>query len=142
MKLSKEQRDKVIVELSQPWGSADLICDGFRIALRVECFKGMTYRVMTYVNGYYKGAWVFPKNECPESRFLRKAEHLACPAKNRLEMEKILGKRSVAKDPYYSKKITFYWPDWSSGKAALSHLCKVCESVQVADPQTSAVKPE
>jgi hypothetical protein len=141
MKLTKEQRDKAIDDLSHPWGHVTLICDGYRIALRVERSKGMTYRVMTYVNGVYKGEWMFPKNECPEAKFLRKAVHLACSPKHKQEMEKIISKRRVAKDPYYSKTFILYMPDWASGKAALSHLCKVCDSVQVAEPQASTDEP-
>lgn len=142
MKLSKEQRDKVIADLSHPWGRAELLCDGFRIALHVERTKDITYRVMTYVNGEFRGSWMFPKEECPEAKFLRKVVRLVCSPKRKQEMEKIIGKRRVAADPFYSKTHTHYMPDWASGKAALSHLCKVCESVQVADPQAAAVKPE
>lgn len=142
MKLSKEQRDKVINDLSYPWGRADLMCDGYRVTLSVERAKGMPYRVMTYVNGRFEGAWMFPKEECQEAKFMRKVVRLVCSPKHKREMEKIMGKRRVAKDPYYSKTLTHYMPDWASGKAALSHLCKVCDSVQVIDPQAAAVKPE
>lgn len=46
-------------------------------------------------------------------------------------MEKAIGKRAVAKDRDYSKTVTSYMPDWASGKAAINHLCKVCESVEL-----------
>lgn len=133
MKLSKEQRDKIVSELSHPWGKAALMCDGYRVVLRVERVKGMTYRVMTYVNGKFKVAWFSAETEAPEQKFLRKSAHSVCSAANKREMEKIMGKRRVAKDPYFSKVITMFNPDWASGKAALSHLCKVCESVQIAE---------
>lgn len=135
MKLSKEQREKAIADLSHPWGNVVLMCDGYRVTLAVVLAKGMTYRVMTYVNGFFKGEWMFPKNECPEAKFLRKVVRLVCSPKHKQEMEKIMGKRRVAKDPYYSKTHTHYMPDWASGKAALNHLCKVCESVQIAEPK-------
>lgn len=141
MKLSKEQRDKVINALRHPWGQVELVCDGYKIALHVERTKDITYRVMTYVNGEFKGAWIFSKDECPERKFLRKVVRPVCSPKLKQELEKIIGKRRVAKDPYYSKTITHYMPDWASGKAALSHLCKVCDSVQVVDPQAAAVEP-
>lgn len=140
MKLSKEQKDKAINKLFSPWGSVDLICDSYRIALRVERGKGMTYRVMTYVNDHFKGEWIFAKNECPEQKFMRKSVRPFCSAKRKQEMEKLMGKRNVAKDPYYSQTITHYMPDWASGKAAINHLCKVCESVQMVETQ-EAIEP-
>jgi hypothetical protein len=47
MKLTKEQRDQAIHKLSFPWGSVGLACDGYRVSLRVERGKEMTYRVIT-----------------------------------------------------------------------------------------------
>jgi hypothetical protein len=136
MKLSKEEINKLADDLSMPWGHVVLMCDGYRITLSVERLsKGMTYRVMTYVNGCFKGVWSDPKNEAPESKFLRKSVRPnVSPAKKR-EYEKALGKRFVQKDSYFSGSITCYWPDWASGKAALSHLCRVCDSVQIAEPK-------
>jgi hypothetical protein len=93
----------------------------------------MNYRVMTYVNGYFKGQWCNPKAEVPEQKFMRKlVKPLCSPAKKR-EAEKALGKKFVKSRPYYSETITSYWPDWATGKAALNHLNKVCESVQLAE---------
>lgn len=140
MKLSKEQKDQAIAKLSRPWGRVDLLCDGYQIALSVERSKGITYRVMTYINGFFKGEWMFAKDECPEQKFMRKSVRPACSAKHKQEMEKLLGKRLIAKDPYYTKTFTNYMPDWASGKAAINHLCKVCDSVQVVEPQESATQ--
>ncbi len=58
---------------------------------------------------------------------------LVSPAK-RKEAERLLGKRRVAKVPLYSASLSFWNPDWPSGKAAIAHLCKVCESVEIAPP--------
>ncbi len=134
MKLSKEQIEVLSASLAHPFGSGvKLLCDGYEITLHVERSKNMTYRVMTYVNGYFKGIWCGSKNEHPEQKFMRKLVRPRCsPAKKR-EMEKIMGKRWVKNDPYYSEKQTSYWPDWPNGKAALNHLNRVCESVQLAE---------
>lgn len=142
MKLSEEQRDKVIDRLSHPWGRAELMCDGYRITLAVERAKGMSYRVMTYVNGSFRGLWCSHKDECPESKFLRRVVRPACPPRHKQEMEKIMGKRYIQKDPYYSATFIHYMPDWASGKSALNHLCKVCDSVQVADPQSAEAESQ
>jgi hypothetical protein len=131
MKLSKEQKEAVVADLSQLFGRATLRCDGYEVTLTVERFKGFTYRVMTYVNGSFNGKWCSPSSEAPESKFLRKqVKPFLTPAK-RLKLEKALGKRRVAKDPFYNRSFTIFLPDWSTGKAALNHLCKACESVEL-----------
>jgi len=43
MKLSKEQKEEAIAKISHPWGQAHLLCDGYRITLSVERYKGMSY---------------------------------------------------------------------------------------------------
>lgn len=132
MKLSKEQKEKLAETLSMPWGTASLICDGYRITLQVRRAKGMTYRVVTFVNGEWQGAWCSGEAEYPEQKFLNKKTHLAVTPAFKTKMEKILGKRAVAKDPYYSKTFITYNVSWASGKAAIAHLCRVCESVEIA----------
>lgn len=134
MKLTKEQKTELAAELSMPWGNVALLCDGYRIALQVQRAKGtMTYRVMTYVNGQFMGQWMSGTKEFPEQKFLRKSVRPLYSTTKRLAMEKRLGKRAYAK---YCKgmdaKITMFMPDWASGKAAIAHLCKVCESVEIA----------
>lgn len=135
MKLSKEQIASLAGKLNRPLGSVVLICDGYTITLAVErvSAKSLSYRVMTYVNGFFKGAWIMDDKPCPEQKFLRKAVRPVCSLARKRELEKALGKRHVKNDPYYSKTFTTYLPDWASGKAALNHLNKVCESVQIAE---------
>jgi len=132
MKLTKKQKTELAQKLTSPWGSVKLICDGFKIDLQVQSLKGgLSYRVMTYVNGQFKGLWVSSTQEHPEQKFLRKSARPIYSAAEKARMEKIFGKRAVAKDERYQKKFVTYMPDWASGKAVISHLCKVCESIQV-----------
>jgi len=135
MTLTKDQIAEAIETLSYPWGFVKLICDGYRVTLSVERAKGMTYRVMTYVNGCFKGVWMQPSagTDIPEQKFLRRSERAACSKTYKAEMEKRFGKRHIQEDPFYSRTIVMYSPDWASGKAALSHLCKVCASIEI-DP--------
>jgi hypothetical protein len=137
MKLTKEQKQTVIADLSQLFGRAKLRCDGFEIVLQVERFKGFKYRVMTYVNGEFSGKWISPKNEAPESKFLRKVTRPNISPAKRIKVEKSLGKRYVAKHPYWSGSFTVYMPDWSAGSTAVNHLCKVCESVELVNSVTA-----
>ena len=132
MKLTKQQRDELAAKLNHPYGSARLKCDGRRIDLQVQRFgKGVSYRVMTFVDGEWKGTWMSAKTEHPEQKFMRKSVRPNLSPTKRKEAEKVFGKRRVANDPFWSGSVTIYCPDWSSGKAAISHLCKVCESVEI-----------
>ena len=138
MKLSKEQKETLSQELSLPWGSVDLICDGRRISLQVHRFKQMNYRVMTYVDGTFKHAWVCGTGEpAAEAKFLRKSVRPNVSAAKRREYEKEYGKRFVKRSEFINGSVTFYMPDWSSGKAAINHLCRVCNSVELAEPLRS-----
>jgi hypothetical protein len=132
-KLTKDQRTELEKKLNLPWGMAVLMCDGRRVTLQVQRFKGFKYRVMTFVDGIFKWAWTQEKSNAPESKFLRKSVRPNLTPAQRAKAEKAIGKRAVAKDPYYSGSFTVYLPDWATGKAALNHLCKVCESVEIVE---------
>ncbi|GHD63779.1 hypothetical protein [Jeongeupia chitinilytica] len=139
-KLSKEQREKLEATLSMPWGGVDLQCDGYRITLSVERAKGMSYRVGTYVNGSFHGKWMIGSESYPEQKFLRKSVRPVASKADRDRMEKAVGKRHFkkmcAEEPYWTKTITTYWMSWASGKAALNHLCKVCDAITVIEKET------
>lgn len=133
MKLSKEQRDKAIENLSHIWGCVTLMCDGYRVTLQVQRSKGMTYRVMTFVNGKWEGVWMSSETSHPEQKFMRKSVKPVFSSKAKQDMEKIFGKRYVAKDPRFGKTMTLYHPDFASGKVAINHMCKVSESIQILE---------
>lgn len=133
-KLTKQQRAELVEKLNFPWGCVSLICDGHRVTLQVqrEAGNAIRYGLMTYVDGHFKGEWF--KGDAPEAKFLRKqVRRVWSPAKCK-EIEKIVGKRRFASAEYdqYRKTLTQYTPFWSSGKAAIAHLCKVCDSVEIA----------
>lgn len=140
MKLTKEQRDDLVAQLGHPWGDVRLICDGHVVALQVEREGGnaIRYRVMTYVDGHFKGVWISSNTAAPEQKFLRKVVRPLYSSPRRKAIEKTVGKRRFASREYdgFRATITQYMPDWASGKAAIDHLCKVCESVEVAKCNT------
>jgi hypothetical protein len=135
MKLTKEQKEELAGKLSLPWGSVNLLCDGRLVTLQVQRFKTMTYRVMTYIDGTFKHAWASSTASVPEHKFLRKSVRPNISPAERKRLEKDLGKRYVAKHPFWGGSYTLYLPDWASGKAAISHLCKVCDSIAVASEE-------
>lgn len=139
MKLSKEQKDELAAILDMPWGTVQLLCDGYQVTLQVQREKGrLAYRVMTYVNGSFRGQWVSGNETHPEQKFLRKSVRPLCSPAQKAKAEKALGKRWVAKDPYYNAKMTLFMPSWASGKAAIAHLCKVCESIEIVLDKAAA----
>lgn len=132
MKIGKIQQAELIEKLQSLYGNVRLLCDGFEVTLCVERSKGLACRVVTYVNGQWCGKWVSGTESFPEQKFLNRRERsLVTPAK-KAEAEKALGKRYVAKSPFYSAKIVIYDISWPSGRAAINHLMRVCDSVQVA----------
>ncbi len=132
MKLTKEEQSVIEQNLSYPFGGAKLICDGNIIDLRVQRYKGMTYRVSVYVNGCWKGEWLSAQNSHPEQKFLRKSERSVYSPAMKAKLAKVYGKKKVEKDPEFNKKLVFFFPDFANGKSALRHLMKVCDSVQIA----------
>jgi hypothetical protein len=136
MKLTDEQKAACIEKLNSPWGSVKLRCDGHNVFLQVQRYKGLTFRVMTYVDGHFLGKWISATERFPEQKFLRPEVRPVYGKSFIRDMEKILGKRHVAKNPDYIKTVTVYMPDWASGKAAINHLCKVCESIEILQNET------
>lgn len=135
MKLTKEQKAELIDKLNHPYGRAELMCDGYRIDLTVERLRGLTYRVVTYVNGVFKGVWCNGAEIYPEQKFLNRREIPLAKPSHKAKMEKIMGKRAVAKDPWFTKKLVTFDVSWASGKLAINHLCKVCESIEIIADQ-------
>lgn len=133
MQLSSEEKKKVIDELALPWGRMCLRCDGYLITLRVQqkAGNGMSFEVFAYVNGRMEAKWMMPDSVAPESKFLRKSLRQNVSANERLKAEKAFGKRYVRQSKYYSGSYTLHVPTWSSGKAALNHLCKVCDDIEL-----------
>jgi hypothetical protein len=138
MKLTKEQKAELIEKLGHPYGRVELMCDGYRITLRVERSSQLAYRVVTYVNGEWKGVWFSGTENHPEQKFLNRRERPLAKPSQKAKMEKIMGKRAVAKDPWYSKKLVMFDVSWASGKTAINHLVKVCDSIEILHDEAAA----
>lgn len=132
MKLTKGQRSVLEAELNNLYGSVRLICDGRAITLQVQRYSALKYRVMTFVDGKFEGGWTIANPVAPEAKFLRKSVRNLFKQSDKKAFEKRFGARAAKSDAYMNKTITIYMPDWPSGKAAINHLCKVCDSVEIA----------
>jgi len=130
-KMTREEIIKIEYELSSPYGMARLECDGFRVDVRVERDKGLSYCLMVYVNGEWKGAWI--KGECEEAtRFYRPASRSFYTPKQKAGLLKAFGKREIKQSfPNFDRKIVSYMPTWSSAKPMLRHFMKTCAEIRV-----------
>lgn len=142
MALTKEQKSTLINRLDFIYGHVRLKCDGYTIDLNVERCKGLRMRVVTYVNGSWKGEWLSGMNRHPEQKFLRKSVRQAMSQKQKASMEKAVGKREFKKmcnEPgsIWSKTLTIYDISWANGRTAINHLCKVCDSIEILIPESA-----
>jgi hypothetical protein len=129
MKLTKEQKEELIKTLSFPWGNVGLLCDGDKITLSVRQVKPLKFEIHMYVNGWFKGEWMQANKPVREQRYLRKSVRQLYSAATKAKAEKDCGKRFVKK--HLSGTITLFDPTWSSGRAVIAHLCKVCDSIEI-----------
>lgn len=140
--LTKQQKADLIDRLNSPYGSVCLICDGRRITLRIEraTKNALRYGVMTYIDGEFRGVWISGKEPLPEHKFLRKRVRRVISAAAKAKAEKTMGKRAVKADAaFFDRTITQYTPFWGTGRAAINHLCTVCDSVEIAPEKSEAL---
>lgn len=141
--LPKEVREKLIEDLSGPFGSVHLDCDGYRISLQVRMKdkSGMRYVVCLFVNGVFEGKWVHPEPSHPEQKFLRRVERFLFSPKERehfIKMEVLCGtkrKEAVAKA---NRKFVLFDYVFSTPRSAINHLLRACDSVALAPVETPA----
>ncbi|MTD32540.1 hypothetical protein [Paludibacterium denitrificans] len=141
MKLTKEQKQELIEKLSHPLGQVRLLCDGYKVDLVVERTSALGFKIVTYVNGYWKGEWMSADKPHPEQKFMNKKFKPYVSKAKLAKLEKEVGKRvfkkHIADDPFYTGGITLYDVTWASGRTAINHLCKVCDSIQIAPEEVT-----
>ncbi|MCB1908114.1 MAG: hypothetical protein KDH15_12130 [Rhodocyclaceae bacterium] len=138
-KLTKAQRDAIAEHLSFPLGSVIFIADGRKVALQMRRWSKnrVSYRVCLFLDGWFKGEWTKAEPSIPEHKYLRRAESFLFPAAKRKEIEKKFGKRAL-KRYGFDKKLVMYRNDWATGRAAINHLCKACESVELVSTELTS----
>jgi hypothetical protein len=130
MKLSKEQKTFILEQLNSQFKSVQLLCDGYEITLRMERYK-MKLVIGIYVNGSVKGVWVTKPEEHQESKFLASHQKSYYSAKEKAERIKVFGKREANKRYDLDKKLEYKLPYFSTAQAALTHLIKVSDSIEL-----------
>lgn len=129
-KIDQTQQDRILQTLKMPYESVMLQCDEQEIILSVQETKPLRYAVTLYVNRKLNSDWLNPDNRCPESKYLRTITRSLYTAKERQNAIKFYGK-AYAKRHGIDKKITLFTPYFTSGKQALTHLCKISQNIRV-----------
>ena len=131
MSLSKEQQDHVLKELDIPYNKVILHCDGYDVTLRLVRMK-MKLVVDIYVDQMFKGIWLTEPDKHPKAKFLPTKKVKIYSQKSKAEIIKVLGKREAKKSfPDLDEVIESKSCYFSSPKAALSHLIKVSDSIEL-----------
>jgi hypothetical protein len=131
-KLSKEQKEFILKQLNSFFQSVYLMCDGHEVSLKLERVQNFKLAVGVYVDGWMKGVWLLRPEEHPESKFFpNKAKSIYSP-KRKQEIIKAFGKRRAYKEfPNLDGKIESKGTHFSTPQAALNHLIKVSESIEL-----------
>lgn len=132
MSLSKEQKEFILKTLDSQFQMVYLMCDGYEVSLQLERVQNLKLAIGIYVNGWMKGDWLLHPADHPESKFLPIRSKALWKPKQKQEIIKTFGKRQAYKNfPSLDEKIEMKGSHFSSGRAALNHLIKVSDSIEL-----------
>lgn len=130
-KLTKEQKQTILDELSHPYSRIQLKCDNDIITLVIEQVgKPLKFKVAVYVNGSFKGVWLNPDKQYPEQKYLYVRTKCFLKAEHKKFYLKNFGKKRL-NERIKEETYTLYHTFFPSAKSAISHLCKVCEHIEI-----------
>lgn len=92
--MTKDEWLLVKNKLSYPWGSAELMVDGYRLTLQVKQTKALKFEIMPYVNGQFSGAWMRKDSE-EGKRFLRPVSIAAYSPAKKAHLTKSMSKKRI-----------------------------------------------
>ena len=145
--IPKDIKAALIDRLDSVFGSVELMCDGSRIYLQVrrDSAKSLRYVVCVFVDGVWKGRWSQADYQGPEQKFARRIERNLYSEKEQKAMLKaapLYGRKGSAERKQYEERVATKWvyynPTFSTGQAAINHLCRVCESITVVTDTAEA----
>ena len=131
MSLSQEQKAFILKQLESQFNNVELNCDGYVINLSLSRYK-MRLVVDIHINGWFKGEWLNSTKGHPETKYLPIKKRAFFTPKRKAEIVKAFGKRAAKKmfpklDEVHESRSCFF----TSPQAALSHLIKVSDSVEL-----------
>jgi hypothetical protein len=137
--LTPNQCKALTDQLSVPWGTAELLCDGIRLQLQVERSSktAIKYAVMVYIDG--KIDWnLVNKPDDNARKFWREENKSAWPASHVAKFLKGFPKRSHArliKEMGFDKKITYFWPHFNTPSNLIRKLKANCTHIELVGPE-------
>lgn len=131
--LSKEEWARVEKALSGTFGRATLKVDG-RTVTFVRTLAGKNrLATWTYVDGKIEGKWMNPKNEHPETRYLRPVEKFAWKPEARKRLKK-MPKRYLKELGYNpDEKYHYFELTWPNATAIRRHYQKTFASIELIE---------
>jgi hypothetical protein len=119
--------------LSNPYGRVELLADGYRIAVNVERYKALSWKLVVYINGEIKFEWL--REDSEETRkFWRRRERFLHQKKYRDDMKKWLKSRDEWKRDMAQKAhatLVVWDPAWPNAKVFCRHIRKTCTDIRL-----------
>lgn len=131
MSITKEQWLEVQQALGNPYGYAELNCDGYRVLLKVTAVGKLKFEILLYVDGFFKGEWL--TKDCEERRrFMRPVTLRLYSPKQVSRITKGLTKSAIKKYmPGLDKTITGYKFCWPSFAPLKRHLIANNQAIEL-----------
>jgi hypothetical protein len=123
------------------YGQVDLVCDGYRVTLRLERTGTMKLGIMVYVNGRFEPKWLFEESE-EGRRFLPVRRYHLWNSKNRTAFKKMSRKtlRLLKIDPDIMGESKGHC--WGSFARMKAHFCKHNKSIEIAKAEEATIREE
>jgi hypothetical protein len=135
---TKEQWAELERKMSHAYGAAHLMVDGYKLPLQVTKDKGLSYTIIWYVNGKFKGAWLSKDSE-EGRRFARPISTANYKPIQIQKYEKIFGKKGAEKlFPKLHEKSIYYQWSWPSFKPLMRHLMANNKSIDIVNGAEAA----
>ncbi|MDV4263339.1 hypothetical protein ACG9XY_12490 [Acinetobacter seifertii] len=132
MALTKEQKDFILQRLDNQFSSVKLKCDEYEVSLYLTRVQNLKLAIEIFVNGYFKMTWLLNPDQHPESKYYPNGTQALFKPSAKAKLFKEFGKRRAYKFfPNLDEVITFKRTHFSTARAALTHLIKVSDSIEL-----------
>lgn len=116
-------------KLKSIFNIVELMCDGYKLSVRLERCGQFKNAIAVYINGQIKGEWY---KECEESRrFFKKVSKSLYPQKQKDKWKKMSKKAKVQLEIDIDKKYFYYTPLWTSFNSLKRHLIKENKEIEL-----------
>jgi hypothetical protein len=135
MTLTKQQWEKIQNDLTSPWGSAFLRCDGYLLVARVEQSK-MKLVIAVYINGIVSGKhyWSGKPSETEQMPDITRRFWALCKkgvsARDKRFNERVFGKRECKKRGL-NDGFMYTVPFFNTAGSFIRHIKKHNEQIEV-----------